>query len=155
VKRRVSAVVTLQRQREAGAEYKNDSLEKAIYPTILADPEVPESEKDLSRLQDDAIFLMVAGTDLPAQALAITMFHILNNPKVYQKLKEELFSGIPDINTTPTLEELERLPYLVSWLYDTIFNCYPNSTLYLERGRQRMSTTFCHRHNTTAPLGPG
>jgi cytochrome P450 len=116
VKRRVSAVVTHQRQREARGEYKNDSLEKAIYPTILADPEVPESEKDLLRLQDDAIFLMVAGTDLPAQALAITMFHILNNPKVYQKLKEELFSGIPDINTTPTLEELERLPYLVSWL---------------------------------------
>ncbi|KAJ6030653.1 uncharacterized protein N7446_000284 [Penicillium canescens] len=112
VRRRVSAVVTHQRQREAGGEYKNDSLEKAIYPTILADPEVPESEKDLLRLQDDAIFLMVAGTDLPAQALAITMFHILNNTKVYQKLKEELFSGIPDINTTPTLDELERLPYL-------------------------------------------
>ncbi|CAI7605748.1 unnamed protein product [Penicillium manginii] len=87
---------------------------RAIYPTILADKEVPQSEKSLKRLQDDAIFLMIAGTDAPSQALAITIFHILNNPKVCEKLKYELFSRKPDIKSPATIAELEKLPYLSS-----------------------------------------
>ncbi|KAJ5088068.1 hypothetical protein N7456_011684 [Penicillium angulare] len=84
----------------------------AIYPAILADPDVPPSDKKLRRLEDDAIFLMMAGTDAPAQVLAITIFHILNNPEVSKRLKTELVNGIPDITTAPTLEELERIHYL-------------------------------------------
>jgi hypothetical protein len=88
--------------------------EKAIYPGILADPNVPLLEKSQSRLEDDAIFLMMAGTDAPSQTIAITMFHILNNPAVYQKLKEELFAAIPDVTVSPSLSQLEQIPYLVS-----------------------------------------
>ncbi|RAL13759.1 cytochrome P450 [Aspergillus homomorphus CBS 101889] len=84
----------------------------AIYPTILADPTVPRSEKELSRLEDDAIFLMMAGTDAPSQALAITMFHILNNPDAHQKLKAELFASMPEASSIAPLETLEQLPFL-------------------------------------------
>lgn len=56
---------------------------------------------------------MMAGTDAPAQAIAITLFHILNNPNVYDRLKKTLFT-IPNSNTVPTLEQLQSLPYLVS-----------------------------------------
>ncbi|KAJ5286982.1 hypothetical protein N7478_002668 [Penicillium angulare] len=66
----------------------------------------------LRRLEDDAIFLMMAGTDAPAQVLAITIFHILNNPEVFKRLKTELVNGLPDITTTSTLEELESIHYL-------------------------------------------
>lgn len=86
---------------------------RSMYPNILADSEIPQSEKELTRLEDDAIFLMMAGTDAPAQALAITLFHILNNPNVYARLKEELFT-ISDPDTVSTLEQFQRLPYLVS-----------------------------------------
>lgn len=74
---------------------------KSTYTNNLADPEIPQSENGLERLEDDAIFLMMIGTDAPAQALAITLFHILNNPKVYERLKEELFTT-PDSTTVPT-----------------------------------------------------
>ncbi|KAE8350007.1 benzoate 4-monooxygenase cytochrome P450 [Aspergillus coremiiformis] len=84
----------------------------AIYPAILANPEVPPSEKEIQRLEDDAMFLMMAGTDAPAQALAITVFHILNNPDVHRKVRAELFANIPDRGTIPTLALLEQLPYL-------------------------------------------
>ncbi|KAJ6151045.1 hypothetical protein N7470_007639 [Penicillium chermesinum] len=86
--------------------------QKAVYPSILADPSVPSSEKELSRLQDDAIFLMMAATDAPAQVLAITLFHILNNPAVYARLKEELFSALDNAREVPTFEQLENIPYL-------------------------------------------
>ncbi|KAE8340490.1 hypothetical protein BDV24DRAFT_151855 [Aspergillus arachidicola] len=84
----------------------------AVYPTILADPDVPASEKESSRLEDDAVLLMIAGTDAPSQATAITFFHILNNPKVHEKLKVELFKNIPEVGTVPTIYQLEQLPYL-------------------------------------------
>ncbi|PYH76233.1 cytochrome P450, partial [Aspergillus uvarum CBS 121591] len=83
-----------------------------IYLSILADPSVPPSEKDSPRLEDDAIFLMMAGTDAPSQALAITMFHILHNPEVHQRLKAELLANIPDMRCIPALETLEQLPFL-------------------------------------------
>ncbi|KAE8391134.1 cytochrome P450 [Aspergillus alliaceus] len=111
--------------RKAIHEHENSDKEKqsmalpvgkgsltAIYPTILAAPEVTDSEKTFKRLQDDAIFLLIAGTDAPSQALAITMFHLLNNPVPLQKLRAELFAAIPDANTMPSLQLLETLPYL-------------------------------------------
>ena len=85
----------------------------AIYPAILANPDVPLLEKSQSRLEDDAIFLMLAGTDAPSQTLTITMFHILSNPTIHQRLKEELFAAIPDVTVTPCMDQLEQIPYLV------------------------------------------
>lgn len=87
---------------------------KGIYPAILADQKIPLLEKSQTRLEDDAIFLMLAGTDAPSQTLAITMFHILNNPATYQKLKLELFAALPDVSGTSCIDQLEQLPYLVS-----------------------------------------
>ncbi|KAL3476651.1 cytochrome P450 [Aspergillus californicus] len=84
----------------------------AIYPAILSDPTVPQTEKDQSRLEDDALFLMMAGTDAPAQVLAITLFHIIHSPEVHKELKRELLSGIPNMQTMPSLHDLEKLPYL-------------------------------------------
>ncbi|GIC87843.1 cytochrome P450 [Aspergillus udagawae] len=84
----------------------------AIYPAILADPLVSASEKSSARLEDDAMFLMMAGTDAPSQAMAISIFHILNNHAVYKKLKAELFTNIPDVASMPTVGSLEQLPYL-------------------------------------------
>ncbi|KAF9886516.1 hypothetical protein FE257_011423 [Aspergillus nanangensis] len=85
-----------------------------IYRSILADPTVRLSEKESCRLEEDALFLMMAGTDAPSQALAITMFHILNNPEVYHKLKAELVAGIVDVTVVPTLGDMEQLPYLTA-----------------------------------------
>lgn len=80
----------------------------------MADPAVPLVEKSQSRLEDDAIFLMLAGTDAPSQASAITLFHVLDNPEKYQRLRDELLVAIPDVTDIPSLEQLERVPYLVS-----------------------------------------
>lgn len=45
-------------------------------------------------------------------ALSVGGFHIINNPKVFKRLREELENAIPDPNQMPTLEQLEKLPYL-------------------------------------------
>lgn len=80
---------------------------------MLANNKLPPSEKATKRLQDEAIFFMLAASDAPSQALAITTFHILDNPGVLRKLKNELSSAFPNVKNIPSLEELEPLPYLV------------------------------------------
>lgn len=112
---RVRAVIA--KHKNASTKLLSEPTIPSIYQTVLADPTVPQSEKDPRRLEDDAIFLMMAGTDAPAQVLAITLFHILNSPEVYKKLQAELISGIPDLRTIPSLKNLEKISYLVSQFY--------------------------------------
>lgn len=99
------------------------NTQKAIYPAVMADPDIPLLEKSQSRLEDDAIFLMLAGTDAPSQTSAITLFHLINNQTIYQRLKDEVLAAIPDVTHVPSLQELEQIPYLVSirWCSDSTF----------------------------------
>lgn len=104
------------------ANWSNLSAVTPIYHAVLSDPSVPSDEKCHARLEDDALFLMMASTDAPSQALAITMFHILNTRSVYNTLREELFSAIPKLVTPLTLEALEPLPYLASLLFSYVLD---------------------------------
>lgn len=120
MKLRVQQLIDQYDQWEVEAQSTSHAAERpflktsnAIYPAILANPDVPLLEKSHSLLEDDAIFLMLAGTDAPSQTIAMTMFHILNNPTTYQRLKEELFAAIPDVTATLSLDRLEQIPFLV------------------------------------------
>ncbi|KAJ5923338.1 cytochrome P450 [Penicillium verhagenii] len=104
-------VKTAIQEHQAG-ELQDKQKQKAIYPEMLANDRVPPSEKEIKRLEDDAIFFLLAASDAPSQALAITVFHILDNPEVLQKLKDELYHSFPDDDIIPSLDELEPLPYL-------------------------------------------
>lgn len=70
----------------------------------------------MARLTDEAKFLLVAGTDAPSQVMTITMYHVLSNVKIYNLLREELQIALPDANVDASWSDLERLPYLVSFL---------------------------------------
>jgi len=63
--------------------------------SILASDKLPDEEKDLARLADEMEVVVFAGTDTPSQVMAITLFHILWNPEVHQKLKAELAGAFP------------------------------------------------------------
>jgi hypothetical protein len=58
----------------------SENMVNTIYRAVLADLAVPSSENSADRLEEDALFLMMASTYAPSQALSITMFRILNNP---------------------------------------------------------------------------
>lgn len=53
-----------------------------------------------------------AGSDTTGIALTVITFHILNDPTILAKLKEELIGALPDPQTRPAWSELEKLPYL-------------------------------------------
>jgi cytochrome P450 len=68
----------------------------------------------LARLTDEAKFLLVAGTDAPSQVMAVTIYHILSNVKIYNLLQAELQAALPEASVDVSWSDLERLPYLVS-----------------------------------------
>ena len=98
---------------------KNPSLlEDAPHPIIYHRLLDPSAHKDCKVPSPDSLYeeaqaLMFGGTDIVANSLMTGAFHILENPDILQKLKEELLVAWPEIEQVPKYEELEKLPYLV------------------------------------------
>lgn len=67
-----------------------------------------------------------------ATTLANLTFHLLANPPILKKLREELAAAFPDINTHPTSTQLERLPYLSAIIQEGI-RLQPGATLRMQR----------------------
>jgi cytochrome P450 len=93
-----------------------DAAAKADYPTIfhhLIKSDLPASEKTAHRLLGEGMNFIGAGTETTGRTLSTTLFFIINNPTVREKLMEELSRAIPSHKTTTSLATLEALPYLV------------------------------------------
>lgn len=76
---------------------------------------LPEADKSVSRLKDEAAIVVGAGTLTTSWALSVATYHLLANPKILAKLKTELKSAVPnrDIQSIP-LSALENCQYLVA-----------------------------------------
>lgn len=93
-------------------EERGSDQHPTIFHSLRDDPNLPPSEKSLSRLVAEAQGLVGAGTLTTAHMLSITSYHVLANPPVLSRLMAELEEAIPGIATTPSLQDLEHLPYL-------------------------------------------
>jgi cytochrome P450 len=56
--------------------------------------------------------MIVAGTDTTAVALPITLHHLLQQPEVYQRLQDEMRTIIPTLQSRPSFQDLDALPFL-------------------------------------------
>lgn len=96
---------------------RNQEAKDAAHPTVFNDilaSKLPPHELRPARLNDEAVGLVGAGTETTSWSLTIGTFHIIDNPKVLQKLKAELAEAMPDPNQILPWTELEKLPYLSS-----------------------------------------
>lgn len=83
---------------------------KSVYYTVLDSPILPEPEKALLRLEQEGALLVLAGTESPAKSLNMIFYHLLANPQMMSKLREELST----IEHPASWTQLERLPYLTA-----------------------------------------
>lgn len=93
---------------------KTDSLSKTIFHSLIRNQNLPEAEKSDKRLADQASVLLGGRTDTTASTLAYTTYHLLSNPRILKKLRDELISAIPDPQDMPPLNKLEALPFLTA-----------------------------------------
>ena len=83
---------------------------------------MPESEKTTTRISNEAVVLVMAGTMSTAATLQAITYHLLSDPRILKRLKAELESVMPDPNEPPNGSKLENLPYLVRnclWYFGT------------------------------------
>ena len=96
---------------------KNGRAREAGHPTIfhtLINSDMPDNEKTFSRLTYEGLTLIGAGTVTTAHVLTRTVFYVLSDPPVLERLRQELrgvFSDGPELSAKETLIQLDQLPY--------------------------------------------
>ncbi|KAF2261425.1 cytochrome P450 [Lojkania enalia] len=101
-------------RREDSSKYE-DQHTKTIFHSLLQS-DLPESEKETGRLAEEAVLLVGAGTHTTSWVITVITFHLLSNPTLLRRLKDELKSVIPAPSSKPLLHDLEKLPFLTAVL---------------------------------------
>ncbi|MCJ1264133.1 hypothetical protein MMC22_004004 [Lobaria immixta] len=112
----VTLIRGLKRKRANG---KDSDSSVTIFDGILQS-QLPSYELSIIRLKDEAVSIIGAGIASAEWTTTIACFHIIDSPQILGKLKEELTASIPDVNNPPSLTELERLPYLMACVEESI-----------------------------------
>lgn len=98
-------------------KHSQEQIDLGMGKTIihaLLESDLPPAEKLHSRVWQEAQIVIGAGADTTANTSTITHFHVLDNPEVHRKLREELEAALPDKYAPVKLAFIEKLPYLVS-----------------------------------------
>ena len=107
------------RAAKAISEYsatETQDKEKTKVPTIfenILSSSLPPEEKEEERLAQEGFVNIVAGSETTSRILSLATFHILDNAWVLERLKEELSTAVPEARSEPSLETVEKLPWLV------------------------------------------
>lgn len=81
---------------------------------------MPAHEKTLKRLDHDAFTTIFGGGDPASRTLTGCTYWLLSNPRVLNRLQNELDNAILDVEKWPNMQILEELPYLKAVLKETL-----------------------------------
>jgi cytochrome P450 len=96
---------------------QNEAHKSVSHQTVLSNllaSNLPPQELSVTRLQQEAVGIVGAAIETTKSTLTVASFHILDNPVIFRRLRQELEEVFADPTKPPTLAELERLPYLTA-----------------------------------------
>lgn len=97
-----------------------DLTHPTLFHEILSS-NLPETDKSVSRLRDEAAIVVGAGTLTTSWALSVATYHLLANPNILARLKTELNAAVPDRDIQPIpLSALENCLYLFAVIQEAI-----------------------------------
>ena len=99
---------------------------RTIFHEIIRS-DIPESEKETKRLVDEAMVIIIAGSETTASTLAAIMYHLLADRELLARLKTELKTAIPDPQHLPVASKLDSLPFLNAVIQEAL-RLYPGAT---------------------------
>lgn len=102
-----------QRMKDGKLSQADQEGRPTIFTTLL-DPEKQDGHPVPStwELKDEAFSVVAAAADTTGNAMTIAAYHVMSNPSIYKKLREELTQAFPNANQEIKYIELEKLPYL-------------------------------------------
>ncbi|KAJ5837013.1 elymoclavine monooxygenase [Penicillium robsamsonii] len=104
-------------KRDSGVQVGQKNLFD-YYAELGAGPETAVS--GVAQPVEDAFNFLTAGTESTAYTLSSTAFHILNNPQVFKKLREELDASVDFIRDDFNAKQIQALPYLGAVIKETM-----------------------------------
>lgn len=60
----------------------------------------------------EGMLMIVAGTDTTAASLSLTLHSLLQQPDTYKRLQDEIRTVMPLLDSRPTIQSLDTLPFL-------------------------------------------
>ncbi len=85
----------------------------------LLESDLPESEKSVDRVAQEAQTLVAAGSTTTAYFLKSAVYFVLANEEVLSRLQYELKQNIPDPQNMPPFHKLQSLPFLRAVVKET------------------------------------
>lgn len=83
-----------------------------IFRALLSS-NLPDEEKEPNRIAQEGFETLTAGSATASRIMVFAAYHVMANPHVLERLREELKVAIPDPHEIPDVKILEALPYLV------------------------------------------
>lgn len=104
-------------QDDGNIKSRNPKAHRTVMLDLLNDPDLPPSEKTAQRHLDEAQAVIGAGLSTTGWAATVGIYHILANPAIVARLRDELYTMIPqgakrEDCTDLDWAALEALPYL-------------------------------------------
>jgi cytochrome P450 len=87
-----------------------------VYRTLMRPEKQNTPIPSRASLLEEAVALVIAGTDTTGSTLTIGTYQVLRKPEIYANLKAELLEAWPNLEQRPNAGDLEKLPYLVGHL---------------------------------------
>lgn len=115
---------------------KGNQLPRTIFHAIDQSL-LPPDEKNLERLAQEGFVLISAGSDTTARAFKYAMYHLLANPTLLERLRQELQTVMPDVTSKPHMKVLNGLPFFVS------SNLGSSPAMLIESSRLPLSRKIC------------
>ena len=103
--------ITYQNQSDS----KDNGTEPSLAPLFLSicESSLPGCEKEVERLAQEGFVMVSAGGETTSRVLTMTLFHIVSNPRVLERLQNDIMMVMPDATRSPSVKALDELPYLV------------------------------------------
>ncbi|KAI1402050.1 cytochrome P450 [Hypoxylon fuscum] len=122
----ISFVEDLAVQVEEVKKAKDIPEGKTIFHEIIRS-DIPESEKETRRLTDEAMVIVIAGSETTASTLAAILYQLLSDRQMFARLRAELETVMPDRNALPVASKLDGLPLLNAIIQEAT-RLYPGAT---------------------------
>ena len=94
-----------------------------IIHAIMESDALPQKEKTLPRISDDVDTITGAGLETTAQTLRLLTYYLFTNKTILRRLRDELRSlntKLPSSASSPSLSQLEQLPYLTAVIMEAL-----------------------------------
>ncbi|KAK7754831.1 hypothetical protein SLS62_003145 [Diatrype stigma] len=102
---------------------------RTIFHEIMRSETLPAQEKETKRLADEAMVLLIAGSETTASTLAALVYHLLADRALLGRLRAELAAALPDARQLPAAaaQTLDSLPLLNALIQEAL-RLYPGAT---------------------------